>query len=204
MSIAIESLENRTLFAGSTLAALAAEATLVADAGKLRSQLTSYLATYKADAAALKVDLATLPKTSANRRLEAAVLKDQAKVSAKFAAGQVKLTKSAEPAVKKAIAAGTALLTDPTRPAAQAKLRAAVAAVEAKGVAPLTAVVATLEAATTTLFADLSALAAANPTDAALAADVVTEQGHVTDARTTLMASFSQVAADAATMLAAL
>ena len=185
------------LFSASSQAVLADGLKLETDAKALAAEFKSSVATFKADAAALKVDVKALPKTAANRKLEGAVLRDQAKVLGKLAGGGETLARAAGPAVKRAVAVGVAVLADSSNAAAVAKLRAAVSTIEAKAAVPVTNLITTLEAASATSFTDLTALSAANPTDTVLSADVATTQGHVTDARTSLEADVAEVAADA-------
>jgi len=168
----IEQFESRTLLSAAPAAFVTDLSQLLADTAALKANFQHNVATLHTDARKLQADFHGLPKNAQNNSLLGHLRGDLGHNFGVMHHDMAAMLKAGTSNVRKLVADGVKVLLHPTDAAAKAKLVADLAAIPVGGGAPVTTFVADLQSFNTSIAADLTALATANPTNTALQSDV--------------------------------
>jgi len=192
----VQALESRRLLSAVPVAIFSDISTLQRDAAAFKAGLTQAVPVLMADAKVIGGDLHSLPPSAQNRALVAKVRSDTARAVATLKADAGMMFRVGGPKIGKAVTDALHLASHPTDTTAHAHLAADIATLQSLDASLSSKFLTDAQNASTLIGADLSALAAANPSSTKLQADVSKTQGDMTTLLAALQSHFQPVQGD--------
>ena len=201
MSPFVQTLESRTLLSASGATIVTDEGRLLGDARSIRADVHHFGSVLKNDSRLIQTDLRGLPGTPANRTLVSTLRADVQKGVAKLQKDVAAVVRVGSADARRAIADGLAVFLNPTNARALARLAGDITRLTTEVATPVATVLADAASFQSTVNHDLTAVAAANPTNTALQSHVQTATGDTSLALTTAQNDLQTVQTDVGTLL---
>ena len=201
MSQFIQALEPRALLSASGTTIVADETRLLGDARAIRAEVSHFGSLLKSDARTIQADLRGLPNTPANRALTSTLRTDVQKGIARLQKDVSVVIRVGSADARKALADGLAVFLNPTNAAALGRLAGDITRLTTATAAPIATVLADATAFQSQVGQDVSAVAAANPTNAALQTHVQAANADTSSVLSTARTDLQTVQTDVTTLL---